>query len=106
MMPAKTFVIRLKGNCAMVKQHGGQPPRVAIVTGAGTGLGRAYALRLAADGLRVIVNNRRRELDASGRGSADRVVEEIRASGGSAIANYDDVCDEGAGSRMVHQALD
>jgi len=90
----------------MVKTATGAGPRVAIVTGAGTGLGRAYALRLAADGLRVIVNNRRREVDESGRGSADRVVEEIRASGGTAIANHDDVCSDGAGARMVGQALD
>jgi len=80
-------------------------PRVAIVTGAGTGLGRAYALRLAADGLRVVVNNRRREVDAAGRGSADRVVEEIRATGGEAVADYEDVCSEGAGERMVARAL-
>lgn len=90
----------------MVKSSSDAPGRVVIVTGAGTGLGRAYALRLAADGLHVIVNNRRREVDASGRGSADRVVEEIRASGGTAIANYDDVCDDGAGERMVRQALE
>jgi NAD(P)-dependent dehydrogenase (short-subunit alcohol dehydrogenase family) len=90
----------------MVKSSADAQARVVIVTGAGTGLGRAYALRLAADGLRVVVNNRRREVDEAGRGSADRVVEEIRASDGIAIANYDDVCDEGAGSRMVHQALE
>jgi len=90
----------------MVKSSSDVPERVVIVTGAGTGLGRAYALRLAADGLRVVVNNRRREVDAAGMGSADRVVEEIRASGGTAIANHDDVCDDGAGERMVRQALD
>ena len=90
----------------MVKSSSEVPGRVVIVTGAGTGLGRAYALRLAADGLRVVVNNRRREVDEAGLGSADRVVEEIRASGGTAIANHDDVCDEGAGERTVRQALD
>lgn len=89
----------------MVKPDVGAARRVAIVTGAGTGLGRAYALRLAADGLRVVVNNRRRELDAAGRGSADRVVDEIRAAGGEAVANHEDVCAEGAGERMVAQAL-
>jgi NAD(P)-dependent dehydrogenase (short-subunit alcohol dehydrogenase family) len=89
----------------MVKQEDGSVQRVAIVTGAGTGLGRAYALRLAADGLRVIVNNRRREVDDHGRGSADRVVEEILASGGEAVANHEDVCADGAGERMVAQAL-
>jgi NAD(P)-dependent dehydrogenase (short-subunit alcohol dehydrogenase family) len=90
----------------MVKLENGPARRVAIVTGAGTGLGRAYALRLAADGLRVVVNNRRREVDERGRGSADRVVEEILASGGEAVANHEDVCADGAGERMVAQALD
>jgi NAD(P)-dependent dehydrogenase (short-subunit alcohol dehydrogenase family) len=90
----------------MVKSMSAPGPRVAIVTGAGAGLGRAYALKLAADGLRVIVNNRRREVDAEGLGSADRVVREIVAAGGEAVANGDDVCAEGAGIRMVTQALD
>ncbi len=89
----------------MVKHESRPGPRVAIVTGAGTGLGRAYARTLAADGLRVIVNNRRREIDAAGRGSADRVVDEIHAAGGEAVANYEDVCAAGAGDRMVEQAL-
>jgi NAD(P)-dependent dehydrogenase (short-subunit alcohol dehydrogenase family) len=90
----------------MVKQREPAASRVAIVTGAGTGLGRAYALRLAADGLRVVVNNRRREVDDQGRGSADVVVAEIAAAGGEAVANYEDVCAEGAGERMVTQALE
>ncbi len=89
----------------MVKPSSRSAARVAIVTGAGTGLGRAYALRLAADGMSVLVNNRRREVDADGRGSADRVVEEIRAAGGTALANYEDVSADGAGPRMVQQAL-
>ena len=90
----------------MVKQDVDRAARVALVTGAGTGLGRAYALRLAADGLRVIVNNRRREVDDHGRGSADRVVEEITAAGGTAVADYEDVCADGAGQRMVDRALE
>ncbi len=90
----------------MVKPGVDTTARVAIVTGAGTGLGRAYARHLARSGLRVLVNNRRREVDAAGRGSADRVVEEIIADGGVASANHDDVCGEGAGDRMVRQALD
>ena len=90
----------------MVKQDVPSERRVAIVSGAGTGLGRAYALRLAADGLRIVVNNRKREVDGQGRGSADRVVEEIAAAGGEALANYEDVCSDGAGERMVRQALD
>jgi NAD(P)-dependent dehydrogenase (short-subunit alcohol dehydrogenase family) len=90
----------------MVKHENRPGPRVAIVTGAGTGLGRAYAHRLAADGLRVIVNNRRREVDAAGLGSADHVVAEIVSNGGEAAANYEDVCAVGAGERLVAQALD
>src|SRR5512143_43042 len=90
----------------MVKQDVPSERRVAIVTGAGTGLGRAYALRLAADGLRVVVNNRKREVDGQGRGSADLVVQEIASAGGEALANYEDVCSDGAGERMVRQAID
>lgn len=89
----------------MVK-HDVAQKRVAIVTGAGTGLGRAYALDLARSGVRVVVNNRRREVDALGRGSADHVVAEILAAGGEAVANGDDVCAPSAGERMVRQALD
>ncbi len=89
----------------MVKTVPPAASRVALVTGAGTGLGRAYALRLAADGMRVIVNNRRREVDSDGRGSADRVVEEIRAAGGEAVADHEDVSAPGAGERMVARAL-
>ena len=79
--------------------------RVAIVTGAGGGLGRAYALDLAARGLRVVVNNRRRDVDAAGLGSAQRVVQEILANGGEAIAHEADVCDSASGAALVTQAL-
>ena len=79
--------------------------RVAIVTGAGKGLGRAYALYLAQRGARVLVNNRRRT-DSTERASADEVVEAIRMAGGEAVANYDSVEDPLAGERMVQQALD
>jgi len=78
--------------------------RVAIVTGAGKGLGRAYAMLLAARGARVIVNNRRRSKDEPS--SADEVVQAIRQAGGQAIANYESVEDATAGERMVQQALD
>ena len=64
--------------------------RVALITGAGKGLGRAYALLLAQRGAAVVVNNRKREAAAE-TGSADRVVDEIRAAGGTAVASYDSV---------------
>ena len=71
--------------------------RIAIITGAGRGLGRAHALLFAAEGARVVVN----DLDA-----ADPVVEEIRAAGGEAVANHDDVADWAAGERLVASAID
>lgn len=80
--------------------------RVAIITGAGKGIGRAYSLELAARGAKIVVNNHRHpnELDADT--SAQKVVNEICAAGGSAVANYEAVEAEGAGVRMVQQALD
>ena len=80
--------------------------RVAIVTGAGKGLGRAFALDLAAHGARVVVNNRNRVVDADGRGPADHVVAEIEAAGGQAVADHGDVDDPAAGAAMVQLALD
>ena len=79
--------------------------RVVIVTGAGAGLGRAYALDLATRGMRVIVNNRRRELDADGRSSAERVVAEIRAAGGEALPCDADATDPACGITMLDMAL-
>jgi NAD(P)-dependent dehydrogenase (short-subunit alcohol dehydrogenase family) len=80
--------------------------RVAIVTGAGNGLGRAYALDLAGRGARVVANNRRRAADADDASSAERTVAAIRAAGGEAIPNWDDVRDPASGPRLVAQALD
>jgi NAD(P)-dependent dehydrogenase (short-subunit alcohol dehydrogenase family) len=74
---------------------------VAIVTGAGRGLGRCHALELARRGARVVVNDLRGESDP-----AERVVEEIRAAGGVAIANRDNVATAEGGERIVQQALD
>lgn len=79
--------------------------RVAIVTGAGKGLGRAYAEDLAARGVRVVVNNRVRPESPAGSSSADEVVAAIRERGGEAIANYDSVEDPSCGQRLVAQAL-
>ncbi len=80
--------------------------RVVIITGAGGGLGRAYALDLGARGLRVVVNNRRRQIDESGLGTAQKVAREICDRGGEAIANENDARDAGSGEAMVRQALD
>jgi (3R)-3-hydroxyacyl-CoA dehydrogenase / 3a,7a,12a-trihydroxy-5b-cholest-24-enoyl-CoA hydratase / enoyl-CoA hydratase 2 len=79
--------------------------RVAIITGAGNGLGRSYALLLGARGARVVVNDLGGNIHGGGRSStaADRVVEEIRALGGEAVANHDSV-EEGA--KIVKDALE
>lgn len=76
--------------------------RVAIVTGAGKGLGRAYALQLARSGACVLVNNRSHPDQAN---SADAVVNEIRSAGGIAQASYCSVEDESSGEQLVAQAL-
>lgn len=82
--------------------------RVVIVTGAGRGLGRVYALELARQGAAVVVN----DLGVTNNGEAtqdapaDQVVAEIRAMGGQAVANFDDVADWDAGGRIVQAALD
>ena len=82
--------------------------RVVIVTGAGRGLGRAHALELARQGARVVVNDLGCELDGTGGGNgpAGEVVDEIRAAGGEAIANGDDVADFDGAAQMVAAALD
>ena len=82
--------------------------RVAIVTGAGRGIGREHALLFARTGAKVVVNDLGAEVDGSGStaGPAGEVVEEIRGMGGEAIANGENVADyEGAG-RMVRAAVD
>ncbi|HEX8263212.1 MAG TPA: SDR family NAD(P)-dependent oxidoreductase [Allosphingosinicella sp.] len=79
--------------------------RVAIVTGAGGGLGRAYALELARRGARVVVNDLGGARDGSGRSdAAQRVVEEIEAAGGEAIANGASVTDSAQVEAMVAAA--
>jgi NAD(P)-dependent dehydrogenase (short-subunit alcohol dehydrogenase family) len=82
--------------------------RIAIVTGAGRGIGRAHALELARQGARVLVN----DLGTSGSGEgaasevAHEVVAEIEALGGQAVANGADVADFGEAAAMVQQAVD
>jgi len=83
--------------------------RVAIVTGAGAGLGRSYALELAKRGAKVVVNDLGGARDGSGdgsRGPADEVVDEIKALGGEAVANYDSVATVEGGAHIVQTALD
>ncbi len=80
--------------------------RVAIITGARNGLGRAYALDLAARGARIVVNNRRRPTDVPGASSAERTVAAIREGGGEAVANFEDVRVPASGANLVAQALD
>ncbi|MFT4268641.1 MAG: SDR family NAD(P)-dependent oxidoreductase [Xenophilus sp.] len=82
--------------------------RVAIVTGAGGGLGRQHALALAARGARVVVNDLGGAMDGQGgsASAAQKVVDEIRAAGGEAIANAASVTDFAAVQAMVRQALD
>src|SRR5580704_1763730 len=79
--------------------------RVAIVTGAGGGLGRSHALLLGKRGARVVVNDLGGSMHGGGQSAtpAQKVVEEIKASGGEAIANYDSVED---GGKIVQAALD
>jgi len=82
--------------------------KVAIVTGAGGGLGRSHALLLAKHGAAVVVNDLGGSRDGTGGGSsmADTVVEEIKAAGGQAVANYGSVTDADAGDAMVKSAVD
>ena len=82
--------------------------RVAIVTGAGGGLGRQHALALAARGARVLVNDLGGDVHGAGGsvGAAQAVVNEIRAAGGEALANGASVTDYAAVQAMVQQAID
>ncbi len=82
--------------------------RVAIVTGAGGGLGRAYARELARRGARVVVNDLGSTVDGTGASAkaADVVVDEIRAAGGEAVANYDSVATPESGQAIVDTALE
>jgi NAD(P)-dependent dehydrogenase (short-subunit alcohol dehydrogenase family) len=81
--------------------------RVAIVTGAGGGLGRTYAIELAARGAAVVVNDLGGSFDGQGSSSsmADQVVAEITAAGGQAVASYDSVATSAGGEAIVKTAL-
>ena len=83
--------------------------QVAVVTGAGGGLGRVYALELAKRGAKVVVNDLGGARDGSGGGSAtpaQKVVEEINAFGGEAVANYDNVATPEGGENIIKTAVD
>lgn len=82
--------------------------RVVIITGAGRGLGREYALAFAREGASVVVNDLGTSLGGEGAdpATAQAVVDEIRAAGGQAVANGDDVADWEGAQRLVRTALD
>jgi NAD(P)-dependent dehydrogenase (short-subunit alcohol dehydrogenase family) len=82
--------------------------RVAIITGAGRGIGREHALLFAEEGAKVVVNDLGGAIDGSGddRTPAQQVVDEIKAMGGEAVANADDIADWEGGQRLVKTALD
>src|SRR6185436_4737665 len=82
--------------------------KVAIVTGAGGGLGRTHALELAKRGAKVVVNDLGGSVDGSGGSSAaaDKVVAEIKAAGGTAISNGSSVSDKTGVANMVKQTLE
>jgi len=82
--------------------------RVAIVTGAGAGLGKTYALELAKRGCKVVVNDLGGSRDGTGgsKAAADTVVDEIKAAGGDAAPNYDNVATVDGGKNIVKTAVD
>src|SRR5687768_10269761 len=82
--------------------------KVAIVTGAGRGIGREHALELARNGAKVVVNDLGAAWDGSGNDDtpAGQVVAEIKAAGGEASANYDNIATWGGSEAVVQQAID
>jgi len=82
--------------------------KVAVVTGSGRGIGRGIALLLASEGAKVVVNDLGGSVDGDGDSStpADEVVNEIKAAGGDAVANYDSVATMDGGENIINTALD
>ncbi len=81
---------------------------MCVITGAGRGIGREHALMLAQQGAKVVVNDLGGEIDGSGNstGPAGEVVDEIRAMGGEAVANGDDISDFAGAKALIDQAVD
>jgi NAD(P)-dependent dehydrogenase (short-subunit alcohol dehydrogenase family) len=82
--------------------------RVAIITGAGRGIGREHSLLFAQEGAKVVVNDLGGAIDGSGddRSPAQQVVDEIKAAGGEAVANTDNVADWEGGRRLINTAVE
>ncbi|HHZ61403.1 MAG TPA: SDR family oxidoreductase, partial [Dehalococcoidia bacterium] len=82
--------------------------KVGIVTGSGRGIGRGVAMLMAAEGAKMVVNDLGGAVDGSGNSSspADDVVDEIKAAGGDAVANYDSVSTMEGGENIVKTAID
>ena len=83
--------------------------RVAVITGAGRGIGREHALLFAREGAKVVVNDLGAGPDGNGaadESAAEAVVREITDAGGEAVANHDDVADWGGAERLVQQAVE
>src|SRR5207244_9768251 len=81
--------------------------KVAIITGAGGGIGRAHALLFAKEGAKVVINDLGGDRHGGGRGAemADKVVAEIKAAGGDAVANYDSVASREGADGLLWTAL-
>src|SRR5579863_10350770 len=82
--------------------------RVAVITGAGRGLGREHALLFASEGAKVVVNDLGGAIDGSGddRSAAEQVVDEIRAFGGEAHPNTDDIASPEGAQNLVNAAVE
>jgi NAD(P)-dependent dehydrogenase (short-subunit alcohol dehydrogenase family) len=92
----------------MSEDRFGLKGRTALVTGSGGGLGRCHALLFAKHGANVVVNDLGGKADGTGAGHsmADEVVDEIKAAGGNAVANYDSVSDAAGAENMIKSAVD
>ncbi|MGH9944027.1 MAG: SDR family oxidoreductase [Pyrinomonadaceae bacterium] len=82
--------------------------RVVVITGAGSGLGKSYALHFAARGARVVVNDKGGTVEGEGVSNvpAQLVLDEIKRAGGEAVANYDDISQVEGANNLIKQALD